>query len=192
MQVATGNIRAIVKDYFQDQCDALSLTEGRNILVSHFGGFSLDLISSLTESVEQLLISKGDNPVVRKRIFSILIEGMQNVRKHGSKDDTGNQIGYLILAGDDENYKVIMANLVSHQNRELVKEYLKKINKYSLRELGEKYKSVLTNEFLANEGGSGLGLITTRLKTGSVLGHNCFGVSNDLDLFAFEVILPKN
>lgn len=191
MEVEVNNIQSSVKDYYQDQCDALIASEGRSIVVSHFGGFSLNLISNLSESIEQLLVSKGDNSAVRKRMFSILIEAMQNVRKHGARDEKGNQIGYVILAEKEANYKIIIANMVNNANRELVEEYLKKINKYSIHELSDKYKSVLQNEFLTKEGGSGLGLMTTRLKTGNSLGYNCYGLNEDLDLFAFEVILPR-
>ena len=191
LEVELNNIQTTVKDCYQDQCDSLVSEEKRNIIVSHYGGFSLDLISNLSDSVQQLLVSKGDNAAVRKRMFSILIEGMQNVRRYGARDGKGAQGGEVVIAEKEASYKIIISNLVDKQNKELVEEYLKKINAYSIDDLSEKYKSTLQNEFLTKEGGAGLGLMTTRLKTGKKLGYKCFQINEQLELFAFEVVLPR-
>ena len=139
MEVELNNIQTTVKDCYQDQCDSLISKEGRNIIVSHYGGFSLDLIGNLSDSVQQLLVSKGDNLAVRKRMFSILIEGMQNVRRHGARDPKGVQVGYVVIAEKEASYKIIIANLVDKENKELVEAYLKKINEYSIDDLIDKY-----------------------------------------------------
>lgn len=192
MSLTTGSskIGGLLRDLYQDQCDSI-LNEGRSIIVSHYGGFSLDLISNLTENIDQLLVSKGDNQLVRKRMFTILIEGMQNVRKHGAFDEKGRQAGYLIIGSSEKDHHIVIANLVNAANRERVISYLNEINSYEIEELSMKYKSVLTNEFLENEGGSGMGLITTRLKTNNQLGYSCHNINSTLDLFAFEVVLAR-
>lgn len=191
MELTSRKISAQVHEHFQDLCDSLVTEAGVTIVVSHFGEFQRDFVSSLAESIEDLMVSRGDTVMVRKRMFSILIEGLENVRKHGDIDENDKQVGYLIIAADESAYQIIIGNLVSTRNRELVEQYISKINAYSESELIEKYTSVLENEFLAKQGGSGLGLITTRIKTGNSLSHVCFPVHDEVYLFSFEVSLPR-
>ena len=157
------------------------------MLISHFGGFSQDLISSLSDSAEELIISSGDKKVIVKRLYSILIEGLQNIRLHGGKDGLDRQLGYLILARGDKDYRIVMANIITQEDQSKVEEYLEKINDYSPQELKETYMSVLTNEFLSDKGGAGLGFITTRMKSDNPLRYSFYALKNDLILFTFDV-----
>lgn len=191
MEVITDSISVFTKNQYLDLCDKLRNEQNMQIVVGHFGTFTSDFVSRLTESIEELFISRGDSSIVRKRIFSILIEGLANVRKHGDIDENSQQIGYLIIASNDDLYKIVMANLVDNTHRELVESYVKKINSYSEFELNSKYSDVLKNEFLTDSGGSGLGLITTRIKTGNELSSSCFKVNEMLDLFSFDVSLSR-
>jgi phosphotransferase system IIB component len=191
MELTSRKISAQVLDYFQDLCDNLNNETDGTIIVSHIGEFQRDFVSSLTDSIEELMVSRGDSMLVRKRMFTILIEGLENVRNHGDKDENGQRVGYLVIAANQNAYQIIIGNLVDNSNRELVEQYISKINAYPEEELFKKYASLLSNEFLISEGGTGLGLITTRIKTGNDLRYVCFPVNDTVDLFSFEVSLPR-
>ena len=182
---------AEIREIFQNQHDSLESDEGRKVLISHLGTFSQDLVSSLSSSTEELLISSGDKRMVVKRLFSILIEGLQNIRLHGEKDGAGRQLGYVIVARGKEDYRVIMANVINAEDHEKVEKYLERINHYSVEELRETYLSVLANEFLSQKGGAGLGFITTRMKSGNPLRHSFYALKNDKMLFSFDVHLSR-
>jgi len=97
-EVENNKVASVIRDVFQVKHDSLVNDESRKILVSHYGTFSQDLVGSLSNSVEELLISIGDKKMVIKRMFSILLEGLQNIRIHGGQDNYGNQLGFLIMA----------------------------------------------------------------------------------------------
>ncbi|MGY8926848.1 MAG: DUF6272 family protein, partial [Flavobacteriales bacterium] len=69
--------------------------------------------------------------------------------------------------------------------------YIEKINNYTEQELRDTYISVLTNDFLSLKDGSGLGFITTRLKSGQPLKHSYFALEGGKMLFTFKIKLTK-
>ena len=181
-----------IREIFQNQQDVLESGDGRKILISHFGTFSQDLVNSLSSSTEDLLVSSGDKRMVIKRLFSILIEGLQNLRLHGEKDDSGRQLGFVIVARNEVDYRIIIANIINKDDQEKVETYLERINNYSKDELKESYLQVLSNEFLSHKGGAGLGFITTRMKSNNPLLYSFYALRGDRQLFTFDVLLSRN
>ncbi|MDG1333677.1 MAG: SiaB family protein kinase [Crocinitomicaceae bacterium] len=181
---------AVIRHFFQEQSD--NLVKGdQTILVSHFGVFSQNLVASLTDGIENLIVSIGDKRIVVKRMFSILIEGLQNLRLHGGLDSQGVQSGFLILANDNKHYRLVLANIVNTEDVPTITRYIESINGYSKDELKEKYTSVLSNEFLSDKGGAGLGLITTRMKSGNRLDYELPSVDDEHSLFVLKVSLDR-
>lgn len=179
-----------IKEIFQNKQDRLN-TSGK-VLLSHFGTFTQDLVGSLCTSTEELLISSGDKRLVVKRLFSILIEGLQNIRLHGQRDEYDRQLGYLIVSRQEDQYAVIMANMIHPEDQEKVESYLDRINNYKSPELKEIYLTVLNNELVSEKGGAGLGFITTRMKSAHPLHYSFYGLKHEGLLFTFEVKLDRN
>jgi len=180
-----------IQEIFLNQNDCLVKNDGWKILLCHCGTFSQDLISSLSTNTEELLTSAGDKKTVVKRAFSILIEGLQNIRLHGEYDDLKRQLGFVVVSGNKEDYKIILANIIDVKDVEKIEKYIDKINSCSEEKLKELYLSVLTNEFLSQKGGAGLGFITTRKKAGNPLNYSFYPLTNGKTLFKFEVILKR-
>lgn len=175
---------------FKEEHDSLVQNEGRKILVSHLGTFSQELVGSLSNGVEELLISIGDKKIVIKRMFSILLEGLQNIRLHGEFDTHDKQLAFLVIGSTDDDYKIIMSNMICSDNENQISNYLDEINGYSQEVLKEKYMSVLANEFISSKGGAGLGLITTRIKSGP-LNYKFLPLDDATSMFILEITLPR-
>ena len=180
-----------IREIFQNQHDGMTKKDNRKVLMSHFGTFSQDLVSSLSGTTEELLTSSGDKRVVIKRTFSILIEGLQNIRLHGERDELNRQLGFVIVAGNKKDYRIIMANVINPEELEKVEKYLNKINGFSIEELKKTYLTVLSNEFLSSKGGAGLGFITTRMKSENPLNYSFYSLMSGRILFTFEVLLNR-
>jgi len=163
-----------------------------SIMVHHFGEFSIDFINGLTESVEEMMISNGDTKKVIKRIFSILIEGLQNVRLHGEKDEQGNQYSFLFIVKGKSHYKIIMGNLMNHEDRQISESYLNKINLMSAEELKSYYLEILDNSFFSTKGGAGLGFLTMRLKSEQKLSYSFDKLNDSLCFFTVEITLMRD
>ena len=162
-----------------------------NILISHIGHFSQDLVNGFSENSEEILISAGEKKSIIKKVFSILVEGLQNIRFHGEKDLEDRNFGAFILARNEKHLKILFGSLVNHQNTENLIKRLENLNSIANEDVKEHYMQVLNNGIISVEGNAGLGFITMRLKSGSPLSYNFYPISDDLNLFTVEVTFDK-
>ncbi|MEO9531743.1 MAG: SiaB family protein kinase [Crocinitomicaceae bacterium] len=161
------------------------------IIVSHFGEFSQDLVNSLSTSIEDMMLESGDKKGVVKRMFSILVEGLQNVRIHGERDEDGNQVSFLIVLQNEEDYKVTFGNLIKRENIDKIKGRIDELNELDNAQVKEMYMEVLSNGIMSNKGGAGLGFITMSLKSKNKLGYIAEEVSDDLVFFSVKIHLDR-
>ena len=98
MEITNDLMASQIKLYFDECIKKYTSIENRVVLVSHFGEFSQDLINSLVEGNEELMSSVGDKKILIKRVFSILIEGLQNIKAHGDVDEQGVQMAFVLIA----------------------------------------------------------------------------------------------
>ena len=163
----------------------------KKIVVSHFGEFSQDLVNSISNGVEETMIDAGDKKGTVKRMFSILVEGLQNIRLHGEKDNDGNQASFLIIAQDEDDYLVTLANLVFNSNRGAIMDRLEEINSYDEKQVKSLYMEVLTNGIISNKGGAGLGFITMAMKSKNKLNFSVEEIDESLSCFSIEIKINR-
>ena len=133
-ETRTSTVTLEVRDVYQGRLDDLVKNQDCTIVMSYFGSFSQSLSSKLALAAEGVLMNSGDSKKVVKRIFSILTEGLRNVRLHGGKDDFDKQLGYLIVARNDDQYNIIIANIISPSECQGLKDSIELINSYILSE----------------------------------------------------------
>lgn len=187
-----GEIAHKVREIFQKHQDEVRDPEKNGkVIAAHFGGFSQGFIYTLTNEFEKLLVSHGDKRPVIRRLFSILIEGLQNVRIHGRKDEFDRQVAFLLITRYDDKYHLRMANLIEDDVKEKLEDYLAHINKCSMEDLKQTYLDILRRDFMSQSKGAGLGFVTTRLKSGSKINYSLHKVSDSKSLFNFCIDVKR-
>lgn len=177
---------------FESICKRYVKDESLVIVMSHFGVFSQDLINSLAEGAEEILISANEKKPMIRRVFSVLIEGLQNIKIHGEADDEGIKRGILVFAkGEDGLYKISFGNLILNKLKDSMETRLNELNSLSEEELKQRYMAVLSNGILSNKGGAGLGFITMKMKAKSKLNFNFHPVSDEYAMFTFELVVKR-
>lgn len=169
-------IRSNLEDIYRDLHNEMSSKEGAVVVLSHFGEFSQDLVNSLSEGLEQIMTTNNVKKPIIKRMFSIMIEGLQNIRIHGAKDTKGKQLGHVIVLDEGDYYTISFGNLIDNKKKGFISDHLDKLNGMDKAEVKEYYMKVLGNGLLSEKGGAGLGFITMCLKSKSKLEykfHNC-------------------
>lgn len=161
------------------------------IIVSHFGEFSQDLVNSLTTSIEQMMLDSGDKKGSVKRMFSILVEGLQNIRIHGERDTDRNQVSFLIVLQNEDNYRVTFGNLVQIEIVDKLIARIDELNGMDRDAVKALYMETLSNGVMSVKGGAGLGFITMSLKSNHAIGHERIQVSDDLAFFTQNVIIER-
>jgi ribosomal protein L24 len=161
------------------------------VSLSHIGVFSQDFINSIAAAVEDLMISGGEVKKTVKRTFSILVEGLQNIHRHGSLDEKGRQLAFLILAKNIKTYKIVLGNIIDDEDAEPVSNYLTRINSMSHDQLKLVYLDVLSREPLTKKGGAGLGFLTMSIKSESELKYSIQTIANGKSILFVEILLNR-
>jgi hypothetical protein len=165
--------------------------ENRTILISHRGVFSQDLVNSLLDASESILISSNEKKPLIRRIFSILLEGLQNIRIHGDLDEKNQKNGLVILAKDENSYRITFGNRVQKIRAEKMPEKLNQLNRLNEEELKSLFFKVLSNGIISNKSGAGLGFITMRMKSKLPLDFSFYAISEDNFIFVVEITVNR-
>lgn len=175
---------------FKELYDSYTET-GRSILISHFGEFSQETVDELSSRAEGAMHESGDKKATVKKVFSILIEALQNIRLHGESDEEGQQTAFLILARDEGKYFISVGNLVRNTDLSTITGNLERINGLGRDELKDLYMEVLTNGMISSRGGAGLGFITIAMKSRNHLHHQIVQAGERLSCFTVETEVER-
>jgi len=176
---------------FQKVLSVYNTDPNGKVILSHFGEFSQELVNSLSISIEQMMIKSNDKKGVVKRIFSILVEGLQNIRIHGERDEKDQQTSFLTILQSDTYYKLTLGNLVGSQNISKIVARINQLNELNTPDIKNLYIEVLSNGIMSNKGGAGLGFITMSLKSKNQLQFTTEDVSELLTLLSLEIKINR-
>ncbi len=176
---------------FQEIFGRYNLNTDSRVIVSHFGEFSQELVNSLSTSVENMMIESGDKKGVVKRMFSILVEGLQNIRIHGGRDDNGKQVSFIVILQSPEKYIVALSNLVNSNQINTITKRIDELNQMELPEIKERYMEVLSNGIMSNKGGAGLGFITMALKSKNKLNYTAEEIGENMHALTLEITIDR-
>jgi hypothetical protein len=191
MEVTNDLMSSQIKHYFNECIKRYTSVENRIVLVSHYGEFSQDLINSLVEGNEELMSSVGDKKILIKRVFSILIEGLQNIRAHGERDEQGIQLAFVLIAKEKESYKINFGNIINSIDCDKITSHIDNLNQMSLSNVKMLYTKVLTEDMFSEKGGAGLGFITMKMKSNNVLNYSIETLNETQSLFSVEVLMDR-
>jgi len=163
-----------------------------SIFVSYFGELSQEMVNDLSVKAEDNMIENGDKKGVIKRLFNILVEGLQNIRLHGARDEDGNQTSFLNIAKEDDHYKILMGNLILNKNVNEIAEKINTINSSSFDDVKKMYVTTLTNGIISRKGGAGLGFITMAMKSKNKLEFQFNNINDNISCFSVVITLNRN
>lgn len=129
----------------------------RQIQVLLHGDFSQSSILPLLDMVESNL-SRYKEVGMRKRLFHILIEVLQNISKHSLEIDGGHP-GIFLINRTKSGFCIEAGNYVSAEQAEELKGQWKDLEGKGEEELKELYKTKLRAPGPDKKGSAGLGLI---------------------------------
>lgn len=169
---------------------ALFLNEGTSIIAdteqsvfTYLGNFSQDFINSVSQAIEQILTDKGCSISQTKRVFSILVEGLQNVRQHGLSSSAGEVVGHLICTKEDKNVRVSIGNYINAEQQQKLDLVLGEFKNKGVDKIKQNYLSSF--ELFNNENNAdfGLGLVLMVLKSKGQFEYNFLSLSSDIFYF---------
>lgn len=137
------------------------------IYLVYLGVFSHDITKMFTSMAEDELDSKGEHLTIKRKVYHVMVETLQNMNRHSDElTDVGNAgKGLFMIGHKNDSYYIITANKVSNEKKEKLEASLELINRSSPEELKQMYLQQIKHGKLSEKGGAGLGLIDIARKT---------------------------
>jgi hypothetical protein len=137
------------------------------------------------------MLDSTDKKSTVKRMFSILVEGLQNIRLHGEKGKDGHQTSFFAIDQGTDTYKIALGNLIYSKHNKNIETRITEINKMTCEEVKGLYMEVLTNGIISNKGGAGLGFITMAMKSDKNLDYFFDEINDELSCFTLIITLNR-
>jgi hypothetical protein len=175
----------------QEIFDLYDSMERKNIMLSFKGDMSTDLLTSILQIIENKLDKFGESAKVKKRMFNILVECLQNLHHHieappsNTPDDTPSVI--VMVAKNVTGYSIITGNFILSNNADMLKNRLEEINSMTKEEVKQLYKSVLADGKMSEKGGGGLGMIDIARKSDEKLDFGFIPFGDGSSFFSLNV-----
>ncbi len=166
----------------------------QNVLLSYKGSITSDVINQLLESIENKLTEANVDIKVRKKIYNVLVESLQNLFHHVEdlpvdfvEGAPENRFGVIYILHVDKGYRISTGNFINSSRIKPLKDKIDKINSLSQDELKDMYKFILNHQKLTAKGGGGLGLVDIARKTGNKIEYSFHNYNNDYYFFNLDI-----
>jgi len=125
----------------------------------------------------------------RRRVFSILVEIIENVAKYSPGAEPEEKFGMpiAVIRLKDKTYHLTTGNLVQNSEVKNLKEKLDTVNSYDKAGLKELYRKSLSDETSYGDSTGNMGLIDMARKSGSSLLYNFSKVNDQYSYYTLTV-----
>lgn len=166
------------------------------------GEITHQITKAFTSLAENKMDSYSEDTSMKKKVFHVMVECLQNLSKHAEEYDTnvgvnsgysGNGIFIVGRLGEENNqeYHVITGNAVDNAKVPELKALLEKINQLDKDGLKELFKKQMREGSLSEKGGAGLGLIDIARKTGEKLEYHFIEVDPSTSFFLLRTKISR-
>lgn len=159
------------------------------------GLFTQNITDSIISLAENSLESSGESSKVKKRVFSIMVECLQNVTRHQNPQhaqvESPEQAGIFVIQNNNNAYQITSGNVVEKEVIPHLQDMLEKINSLEKDELKAYYKEILEDGSISDKGGAGLGLIEMARKSGNKLFFDFKDLNPQLSYFYLHTAISK-
>ena len=170
--------------------------EHNKIMLSFKGDITSELLTSVLQIMESKLDNLQESPKVKKKIYNVLVEVLQNLYHHMAEhvptDSKKARSAIFLISKQDDQYSIITGNYITQEGMNALKSKMDMINEMSRDELKTYYKEVLNNGLMSDKGGGGLGMIDIAKKTGEKLNYAFLPVDDQYHFFSLNVKISQN
>jgi hypothetical protein len=142
-----------------------------NVYLIWSGHISSDVGKEVLSFTETKLAEEDVELNLRRRVFSILVEILENVAKYSPGREPEEKFGMPVamIKLEDEVYSLTTGNLILNENVEHLKGKLDTINRYNKVGLKELFRKSLSGQTISSDSTGNMGLIDMARKSGSKL-----------------------
>lgn len=159
------------------------------VMLCFKGGLNEKLIGVLLGMVERKMESFEPSAKIRKRVFQVLTECMQNLNRHSIEHDerSSGGDGIVVVSKKENGYSVFTGNYMCNEEVDRLRDQLEEINELDADELKSLYRQVLDNGTYTTKGGGGLGIIDMARKSNRKLEYAFVPMDGSNAFFSLNV-----
>ena len=131
----------------------------QNLILVYQGDFTQESTKSILSMAERNLDSSGEDSSIKRKVFNVMVEALQNIVKHSDELIDGEMRSHaaIFLIGKETNrYSIMSGNPVRKANIPRLHKKLDQINGLDKDGLKELYKEIIKNTTISDKGGAGL------------------------------------
>lgn len=149
------------------------------------GEFSHEVMKMFTAMAERDMDKTNEEKSVKRKVFHVMVECLQNMTKHSDDQDDEDRVGNgLFIVGKKQGiWNVITANKIRKDRIDGLKDSIDHINSLDKDSLNALYKKQIREGSLSEKGGAGLGLIDIARKTGRKLDYQFLPLEDSENYF---------
>ncbi|MFT6746229.1 MAG: hypothetical protein ACJAZ2_000567 [Glaciecola sp.] len=169
--------------------------EHNDVMLSFKGDVTSNMLDSMLMIMESKLEDLGEPSKVKKKVYNILVECLQNLYHHRDemkRPGKEEESAAIFMIGKSDNiYNIITGNYIRTDRVSKLKSRIDQVNSLDKDGLKLLYKEVLNNGELSEKGGGGLGIIDIARKSGRELGYDFMKVDDQYSFFSLYIKIPQ-
>lgn len=159
-------------------------------ILDYKGPIEFKVIEVLLQKVKNDLRKHDIKKVLKKRVYNIIVECVENILKHEITQMPTNIHPYIILEKGNTHFLVTAGNLILNEEVEVLKERLNEVTRMDKEGLLKMYENQINKENTLMQDGAGLGIITIALKSNNKISYKFTRVNEQLSVFELQVTVP--
>lgn len=165
-----------------------------NIATVWSGHLSSDIEKQVLSFTETKMAEDDIEVKVRRKVFSIMVESLQNISKYNPGFEVEEQLGMPIamVISEKKGMRLTTGNLIKNSKVPQMEEKLNTVNKYDKKGLKELYRISLAGEDLKAEKTGIMGLIDIARKSGHKLEYKFEAVNDEYSYYVLSVLVDIN
>ncbi len=170
-----------------------------NLTLVYEGEITHQITKAFTSLAENKMDSYSEDTNMKKKVFHVMVECLQNLSKHAedvkilkNKGYAGNGIFIIGRVGpDNEDYHILTGNVIDNSSVPELEAFLDNINNLDRDGLKELYKKQMREGTLSEKGGAGLGLIDIARKTGEKLDYSFIKIDEKKSFYTLRTKISR-
>jgi hypothetical protein len=166
----------------------------QSLILVYEGEFTQEITKSVLAMAERNMDSFGEEGAVKRKVFNIMVECLQNITKHAvsyDADSYGKNSAIFMIGKQKDEYVITSGNSILSEEVDSMIKRLENINSLDKEGLKELYKDIIKNGKLSDKGGAGLGFVDMARKSGNKLGFAFEKIDDKLTFFSLKTTISR-
>ncbi len=169
-----------------------SIMNEEDVVLVYSSEFDQEIIKSMLKYTEDKLESSVIDSVVKRKIFNVMVEMLQNITKHQYVKDNNRMTPIFMLIEKENEFQLVTGNPILTSVIESLTDRINKINGMDPAQLKAYYKEARLASRISDVGGAGLGFIDIARKTENKIEFGYYEIDSEHhQFFILKTIINK-